>query len=239
MRNFDKSIPEEVNRIVSNHLATFHFVPTTTGVKNLKKEGIIKNVYLTGDVMYDSLISQIKIAEKKSNILKELKLDNKEYVIATIHRPINTDNRKNLTNIFSAFENCEKKVIIPLHPRTQKELEQNSLNFHESKNIIILNPLKYFDFLKLLNNSTKVVTDSGGVQKEAYILKKPCITIFNSTSWIETVEDGWNILVNPQKKEIINAILNFNPTGKQHNHYGNGDASMKIAKIINNFSRNN
>lgn len=238
LRNFDMSIPEEVNRVVSNHLATLHFAPTITAVKNLKAEGITKNVFLTGDVMYDSLISHIKVAEEKSNILTELKLVNKAYILATIHRPRNTDNVKNLVSIFSAFENCGKEVIIPLHPRTQKELKQNSLSFHKSKNLKILNPLSYFDFLKLLNNASKVITDSGGVQKESYILKKPCITIYDSTSWIETVKDGWNILVNPIKKEIINAIMNFNPKGMHFNHYGDGDAGVKIAKIINEFLLN-
>lgn len=238
LRNFDMSIPEEVNRVVSNHLATLHFAPTITAVKNLKAEGITKNVFLTGDVMYDSLISHIKVAEEKSNILTELKLVNKAYILATIHRPRNTDNVKNLVSIFSAFENCGKEVIIPLHPRTQKELKQNSLSFHKSKNLKILNPLSYFDFLKLLNNASKVITDSGGVQKESYILKKPCITIYDSTSWIETVKDGWNILVNPIKKEIINAIMNFNPKRMHFNHYGDGDAGVKIAKIINEFLLN-
>lgn len=235
LRNFDMSIPEEVNRVVSNHLATFNFAPTITAVNNLKKEGITKNVFLTGDVMYDSLISQMKIAEKKSCILKKLQIINEEYIIATIHRPRNTDNIKNLVNIFSAFKNCGKKVIVPLHPRTQKELKKNSLNFQGESNLKITNPLNYFDFLILLKNANKVVTDSGGVQKEAYILKKPCITIYPSTSWIETVEDGWNVLVQPEKNVIINTINNFEPSKKHHNHYGNGDAGKKISQIINDY----
>lgn len=239
LRNFDKSIPEEVNRIVSNHLATLHFAPTISAVKNLKQEGIKKNVFLTGDVMFDSLISNGEIAEKKSRILKELGLVNKEYILATIHRPRNTDKVKNLVNIFSAFKDCGKKVIVPLHPRTQKELKKNSLYYHGVNDLKIINPLNYFDFLKLLKNASKVVTDSGGVQKESYIFRKACITIYNSTSWIETVEDGWNLLVEPKKEIIIDAIQNFKPIGAHHSHYGKGDAGVKIAKIINDFFKKN
>jgi UDP-GlcNAc3NAcA epimerase len=235
LRNFDLSIPEEVNRVVSNHLATINFAPTVTAVENLKMEGIINNVFLTGDVMYDSLLANLPIAESTSTILSDLSLNEREYIVATIHRPENTDNTTNLTNIFSALKECGKKVLVPLHPRTLKELKNHSIDLLNSSNLKILNPLNYFDFLVLLNNSSMAITDSGGVQKEAYMLKKPCLTIYESTSWIETVNDGWNKLIRPEKDVIIEAIKNFKPAESYNSHYGDGKAAIKIAEIIDNY----
>ena len=206
-----------------------------TAVDNLGKEGLFDNVFLTGDVMYDMLLQNIEIAKEKSNILNELNLKEKKYILATIHRPENTDIPHNLSNIFNAFKSSKEKIVIPLHPRTIKELNRNSIDFKSSNNLIITKPKGYLDFLKLLINAKKVVTDSGGVQKEAYLLKVPCITIYNSTSWVETVKDGWNILVESEKEKIVNAINNFNPNGKQGNYFGDGHASMKIIKQIIRF----
>jgi UDP-N-acetylglucosamine 2-epimerase len=232
LRNFDMSIPEEINRIVTDHLATLLFAPTKTAVDNLGKEGLFDNVFLTGDVMYDMLLQNVEIAKAKSKVLDELNLKEKKYILATIHRPENTDIPHNLSNIFNAFRSSEEKIVIPLHPRTIKELNRNSIDIKSSNGFIITKPKGYLDFLKLLINAKKVVTDSGGVQKEAYLLKIPCITIYNSTSWVETVKDGWNILVEPEEKKIVNAINNFNPKGKQGNYFGDGNASKKIVKLI-------
>jgi len=239
LRNFDMTIPEEVNRVVSNHLASINFAPTVTAVQNLKMEGIVNNVYLTGDVMYDSLLSNLPIAESQSTILSDLHLNQQEYIVATIHRPENTDNASNLANIFSALRDCGKEVIVPLHPRTLKEIKKIQLPDIENTRLRIIEPLNYFDFLTLLNNANRIITDSGGVQKEAYMLQKPCITVYDSTSWIETVEDGWNILVKPQRDAIIDAIYNFKPPETHNNHYGDGYAAIKIINLINKYLENN
>jgi len=235
LRNFDLAIPEEINRIVTDHLATFLFAPTNTAIVNLRNEGLIDNVFLTGDVMFDMLLQNIEIANEKSNILNELNLKEKEYILATIHRPENTDIPHNLSNIFNAFKSSKEKIVIPLHPRTIKELKRNSINIKSFHNLTITKPKGYLDFLKLLINAKKVITDSGGIQKEAYLLKIPCITIYDSTSWVETVKDGWNILVKAEKGEIVNAINSFNPNGKQGNYFGDGNSSIKIVELINKF----
>jgi UDP-N-acetylglucosamine 2-epimerase len=239
LRNFDLAIPEEINRIVTDHLATLLFAPTKTAVFNLRKEGLVNNVFLTGDVMFDMLLQNIEIAKEKSNILNELNLKEKEYILATIHRPENTDIPHNLSNIFNAFRSSKEKIVIPLHPRTIKESKKNSIDIKSFNNLIIIKPKGYLDFLKLLINAKKVITDSGGVQKEAYLLKIPCITIYDSTSWVETVKDGWNILVKAEKGGIINAINSFNPNGKQGNYFGDGNSSIEIVELINKFLKNN
>jgi len=170
-------------------------------------------------------------------ILETLHLEEKNYLLATIHRAENTDNSENLINIFSAFLETDENIVIPLHLRTVKELKNNSFNFGNSKNLLVIKPLEYIDFLNLMVNAKKIVTDSGGIQKEAYLLKIPCITIFDSTSWVETLHDGWNVLVNPLKENIIDRICKFDPRGDQGNHFGDGRASVKIIDIINKFFR--
>ncbi len=232
LRNFDLHIPEEVNRLVADHISTFLFAPTQTAVDNLTKEGLADKTYLTGDVMYDVLLHNLEKSEKQSNILETFSLKHKEYVLATIHRPSNTDDPIHLANIFRAFESCGQIVVVPLHPRTVKELAKNSIHLDSTK-VRIIEAQGYFDFLKLLNHAAKVITDSGGVQKESYLLKIPCITIYDSTSWVETVRDGWNILSKAETNDIVEKIRTFNPTGIQGNYFGDGHSCERIIEIIN------
>lgn len=233
MRSYDK-IPEEINRVVIDHISDIFFCSTETAVKNLGKEGITKNVFLVGDLMIDALIQNIKIAEKTSNILEKLGLGKKEYMLATIHRAENTDDREKLKSIIDGFVNSNEKIILPLHPRTKKYLKAFSL-FERLKNsnVVIIDPLPYFDMLVLEKNARKIITDSGGIQKEAYFLKVPCVTLRDVTEWVETVEDGWNILVGVNVNAIVKAINNFIPKNKQKNIFGCGDSSKKIVEILN------
>jgi len=235
LRSFKKTMPEEINRIITDHISDLFFCPTQNAVDLLKKEGITKRVYFTGDVMYDSTIQNIKVAWKKSTIMEKLNIVTNEYLLVTVHRAENTDNEKNLISIFNAFLKNDQKIIIPLHPRTLKYIKLYGLynKIKRSKNIIIINPVSYLDMLMLEKNAKKVITDSGGVQKEAYFLKTPCITLRNETEWIETVKDKWNILVSCNKNKISQAIERFNPKTAQHNYFGNGDAVKKIVSIIN------
>ena len=230
LRSYDKNMPEEINRVLTDHISDLLFCPTKVSVENLKKEGIKNGVYLVGDVMYDSLIYNIKIAEKKSEILKKLELNKKDYLLLTIHRAENTDNIENLVKILKALSKIYEKVIFPVHPRTKNIIEKNKIKIGE--NIVLIDPLSYLDFIKLEKYAKKILTDSGGIQKEAYILKVPCITLRDRTEWIETIEDGWNVLVSRDKNKIIDAIKNFNPKEKQRNVYGNGKAARKIAEVI-------
>ncbi|ABE52899.1 non-hydrolyzing UDP-N-acetylglucosamine 2-epimerase [Methanococcoides burtonii] len=229
LRSFDKTMPEEINRIVTDHCSDILFCPTENAVNNLKNEGITDNVFLTGDVMADSVIYNKDIAEKQSTILNDLNLESKNYLLATVHRASNTDNPKNLQNIVDAFSKLDDLVVFPVHPRTKKLLKEYNLYDKLASSVKLIEPVGFLDFIKLMNNSKMILTDSGGIQKEAYILKIPCITLRENTEWMETVEDGWNVLVGVDKSRIVNAIDELNPVSKNHDdRFGNGTASKKI-----------
>ena len=231
LRSFDREMPEEINRVLTDHMSEILFAPTKYAMQNLKNEGIKKNIYNVGDLMYDLLMQLTHLIEK-SNILEKLNIQSKKYILFTLHRQSNTDNIKNITTILSSLSSIDENIIFPIHPRTFKKIKEYNVNV--GKNIKIIKPLGYIDFLSLEKNAKKIITDSGGIQKEAYIFKVPCITLREDTEWVETVDDDWNILVGSNKEKIINAINNFSPNNKQFNHYGNGNANKKIIKIINN-----
>ena len=230
LRSFDKSMPEEINRVLTDHCCDYLFCPTQTAVDNLNKENITTGVYLTGDVMVDMLSYNKEIAER-SEILEILNLKSRQYLVATIHRASNTDDRHNMENIVDALCEIDEKITFPLHPRTKKALKEYGLYDRLKGKIKLTEPLGYFDFLKLLNHTKRVLTDSGGIQKEAYILKVPCITLRDSTEWVETVEDGWNVLVGANKENIINIVNEFEPESKQRFIFEEG-ASRRIVKSI-------
>jgi UDP-N-acetylglucosamine 2-epimerase len=234
LRSFDRSMPEEINRILTDHASDILFVPTKTAVMNLKNEGVDKNVFLVGDVMYDVLKQSMKIAGQ-SQILETLKIQPKDYFLTTIHRPSNTDNIHNLSQILEILSSATKKVIFPIHPRTEHFIKKHGLERSIGRNVHMMKSVSYFDFLWLEKNAKKILTDSGGVQKEAYFLKIPCITLRENTEWTETIDDGWNILVGANKKKILDAMNNFKPNGKQENHFGKGDASRKIVNVLEEY----
>ncbi|NLC69407.1 MAG: UDP-N-acetylglucosamine 2-epimerase (non-hydrolyzing) [Clostridiaceae bacterium] len=233
MRSFDRTMPEEINRILTDHCSDILFCSTQSAVRNLRDEGIIEGVYLTGDVTVDALRRYKKIAEDKSTILERLDLSPKEYFVATIHRASNTDIKENIANIIEALCASDKKVVFPVHPRTQSVLVNFGLyeKLLNAKNIQVIQPLGYLDFLQLLNNAEKIITDSGGIQKEAYILQVPCITIRENTEWVETVEDGWNVLVGTDRDAISKMISEFSPQAGQTQIFGE-NASKQIVNRI-------
>ena len=231
LRSYDRRMPEEINRILTDHCSDLLFAPTRTAVENLMKEGITEGVYLTGDVMVDALKENIKIAERESIILNELNLKIKRYYLATIHRAENTDDFNNLGNIVNAF--CETEdLVFPCHPRTEKSLKKFNLWDKLTRKVKVVKPVGYLDMLMLEKNANKILTDSGGVQKEAYILKVPCITLRNTTEWVETVEDEWNVLAGSNKEKVIEMGCNFEPKRGQRNIFGDGNASKRIVRII-------
>ena len=233
LRMFDKSIPEEINRVLADYCSDYLFCPTQTAVDNLKHEGVTSGVYLTGDVMVDALNYNKEIAER-SNILDDLNLTDKKYILVTSHRPQNTDIRQKIENIANALIRLHELgeiLVFPIHPRTTKMLKTYSLYDRLRKNIILIEPLGYLEFLKLMNHAKKIVTDSGGIQKEAYILKVPCITLLGNTTWLETVDDGWNILVDTDMEKIIHSVQKFKPRDKYSNIFGQG-ACKEIVRII-------
>ena len=229
LRSYRLDMPEEVNRVLTDRISKFLFCPTKTAVKNLKNEGMVKGVYLVGDVMYDAFLDSQKLLSKRK-ILSKLELKPKGYLLLTIHRQENTDNFKNLKSILSALIKAEEKIVFPSHPRTKKALKK--IEGFKLKNFLPIKPVSYLDMLVLEKNARKILTDSGGVQKEAYWLGTPCITLRNETEWVETVEDKWNILTGAKSDKIINAIKNFNPSEKQRKIFGNGKASLKIARLM-------
>lgn len=238
LRSFNKKMPEEQNRVLTDHIASLLMCSTQTSVDNLKNEGITKNVYLTGDVMCDSVLYYSKLAEKKmnpSNInltpIYERK-EIKEWYLTTIHRAENTMNNTNLSNILEVFDKLDKMVIFPVHPRV-KQMVDELFKKNKYKNVYFVEPVDYLTMLYLTKNACKVVTDSGGLQKECYILDTPCITIREQTEWVETLLNGYNVLAKPEVNDLYNKIINShidNNKEKIH-YYGNGDA----AKIINKY----
>ncbi len=238
LRSYNMEMPEEQNRVLTDHISSILICPTQTAVDNLKKEGITKNVYLTGDVMCDSVIYYSNLAEEKINLSNiELipiyeKKDVKEWYLTTIHRAENTMDDKNLTNILEVFEKLDKMVIFPVHPRI-KSMVNELYKKNNYKNIYFIEPVDYLTMLYLTKNAHKVVTDSGGLQKECYILDTPCITIRNQTEWVETLKNGYNILSKPEKNELLEKIINAKicDLNKIH-YYGDGHAAERINEII-------
>ena len=229
LRSFNRQMPEETNRIVSDHTSDFLFAPTKTAMKNLEREGLTEKALLTGDIMVDSLMDNIERAEQISNILHIKGLVGKNYYLMTLHRPYNVDDHSKLRNIFAKLSKINGQIIFPVHPRTIKVINDNQLVIPE--NILLSEPVGYLDFIKLESCSMKIITDSGGIQKEAYILKKPCITIRPETEWVETVEEGWNVLVDVDSDDFVNTIESFNPVKEQHDIFGTNVAQKMFDKI--------
>jgi len=233
-RMFDKNIPEEINRVLTDHVSSFLFAPTQTAVDNLEREGINNGIYLIGDVMLDSFLQFSEVAKRNSRILRELTLGKGEYLLATVHRARNTEIEENLKIVVEAFCSTDETIVFPIHPRTVKYLKQYRLygQLRDAANIILISPVGYLDSIILTRNARKVLTDSGGLQKEAYFSKVPCITLDEATGSPETVEDGWNILVGSNKGKIVEAVRHFKPEGNQRNVFGDGKASERIVKLI-------
>lgn len=233
LRSFDRTMPEEINRVITDHISNILFCPTDTAVMNLKNEGITEGVYNVGDVMVDALKYNQRIAENKSTILQDMSLNPKEYLLATVHRASNTDNKENLSSIVEAFSDVEETIVFPIHPRTRKYLKEYNLWEKVLKNTKVIPPVGYLDMLKLESNARKILTDSGGVQKEAYMLGVPCITLRDNTEWVETIEEGWNLLAGADYEKIKHAIENFEGTDIRNDVFGDGNASNKISQKMN------
>jgi UDP-GlcNAc3NAcA epimerase len=239
LRSFNRKMPEEINRVLTDHCSSLLFCPSEQAVQNLAKEGIRRGVSLVGDVMYDVCLWHKKRADKHNNLLIELGLQPKSYALATIHRCENTDDYDRLSSIFNGLEKIVSKgmpVVLPLHPRTKKMLQSLSIPFSKIK---VIKPLSYEEMLLFEKNAKVILTDSGGVQKEAYWLGIPCITLRDETEWVETVQLGWNIVAEIDSDFIADAIHNPPIGEKQPMLYGNGDTAEKIVnRIVKQFSTN-
>jgi UDP-N-acetylglucosamine 2-epimerase (non-hydrolysing) len=231
LRSHNRLMPEEVNRVVADHLSTYLFCPTQTAVEQLAAEGIRSGVHLVGDVMYDVALATAQEARQRDT-LRRLGLTKKEYLLCTVHRPANTDDPQSLRGIVEALAESRETVVFPVHPRTKKAIERDGLLEKLPDSLILTDPLDYLDFQSLLMEARKVLTDSGGVQKEAYFFGVPCLTLRDETEWMETVEDGWNVLVGADKAEILRAIASFEPRGTKQKSFGDGHAAERIVEIL-------
>lgn len=225
LRSYNRNMPEEINRVVTDHISTLLFCSSQTGVDNLKKEGITQGVLVSGDVMHDAVDLFLPIAEKKVDVVRLLGDSN--FVLATIHRPSNTDVLDRLQEIVSALGQLPMRVIWPVHPRNKHSLEKLIL----PPNLDLREPFSYLEMLLALKKCHTVITDSGGLQKEAYWSRKPCITVRQETEWVETLEGGWNQLL-PNVSDLKQAF-DKRPSSPNNEHlYGDGKSSSFIAQAV-------
>lgn len=237
LRSFNRRMPEEINRILTDHCSTFLFSPTKGATEQLEREGISSaSIHQVGDVMYDAFLYYRQRALSESNILEKLDLIQKRYVLATIHRAENTDDFDRLSEIMLGLSAIAKEtpVVLPLHPRTRLSLNQWSLWSTLQKELIVVDPIGYFDMLQLECHALAILTDSGGVQKEAYFSGVPCLTLRDETEWKELVEGGYNRLVHPDRQSIFfqfQALSSPFLEGEEK-LYGHGNAADKITSIL-------
>lgn len=231
LRSFNRAMPEEINRVLTDHLSSWLFPPTETARAHLAREGITAGVEVVGDVMYD-VLKQVQpgLAERAGALLSELGIAPGTYLLLTIHRPANTDDPVRLRQVARAIGDLGKPVIFPVHPRTRKCIEQYHLTWNAQ--VQLIEPLGHLDMLALVQAAKRVVTDSGGVQKEAFLLGAPCVTLREETEWPETLEGGWNILVGSRPEAIVEAIERPQPKPLYRHPFGEGDAALRIAGFL-------
>lgn len=231
LRSFNMNMPEEVNRILTDRVSHQLFCPTSLSVRNLHNEGINKGVYNVGDVMYDIAIHYGDKLDSKKDYIND-----QDYILATLHRAENTDSLSRMKSIIDAFQILSKDmhIILPLHPRTKNILKEYKLS--EKLNAVeVIEPQSYLDMIALEKSAKVILTDSGGIQKEAFFYQVPCVTMRDETEWRETIESGWNVLVGADSNSIVNNVRNFYETAPRlcsKKPYGNGDASLKITDTI-------
>lgn len=233
-RSFNRVMPEEINRLVADRLANLHFCVSQVGEQNLVSEGITNSAYWVGDVMLDALLYALPIARTKSKILSQLQIEPKNYSLVTIHRAANTDDPLRLHQIIGALNQVSETIILPVHPRTRKAL--SSLNVHIENNVRIIDPVGYFDMIVLEENARLIATDSGGVQREAYYLEIPCLTLRDETEWIATVQTRWNKLIGADQKMILDSWFDFIPPSEHPPIYGAGNAAQQISEILKDYA---
>lgn len=235
LRSFNMAMPEEINRILTDRISDILFCPTTTAIHNLHQEGMENcnnKIVLCGDIMYDAALFYKAKSDLESTVLQDLNLTGNGFVLATIHRQENTDDPMRLANIIEALNDIHRhtQVIVPLHPRTKKIIESKEINTH----FTIIDPVGYLDMISLTSHAAVVITDSGGLQKEAYFFSKYCITLRDQTEWVELVDGGFNVLAGADKKSISEAYHHFLDSNIVFDNalYGDGHAAAKILKEL-------
>ncbi len=231
MRSYERALPEEVNRVVTDHLSTYLFCPTRSAVDALAKEGISERVYCAGDLMYDALIATLPLAQRREGEeLAKRGLAPGGYYLATIHRQANTDNPGVLRRLFQALSFLDLPVVLPLHPRTLEAARDAAVR--PGENLIVTEPVGYLEMVALERNARAIITDSGGVQREAYFLEVPCVTLREESEWLETVRSGWNVLAGSDPARIAAAAKRPRPEQPPERVFGDGHAAAKIVEIL-------
>jgi UDP-N-acetylglucosamine 2-epimerase len=234
LRSYNRKMPEEINRVCTDHISDFLFCPTNVALENLRKEGITRNVFMVGDVMKDAVMQNISKVDAAAVLMKYGLSAITPFYFFTLHRQENTSDIGRLAMILDIVGQARCRTFFPVHPRTKKVLKEHRLEVPE--NIVMIEPVDYLESLAFQQEASLIITDSGGMQKEAYILGKPCITLRDETEWVETVEDGWNILVGASMERFLKAEVSFNrddhKTNTRRDIFGNGDAAEKIVETL-------
>jgi len=232
LRSFRRGMPEEINRVLTDHISTLLFCPSQVSVDHLAREGVTKGVHIVGDTMTEVLLD---IEDRlKDDVLDRMGVKKGRYVLCTIHRQENADDRKNMEEIIGAILSSGETFVLPLHPRTRKNLAGWGMleGLEKAENVVLTEPQNFMSFTALEKNAHKIMTDSGGVQKEAFFFDVPCVTVRDETEWVETLEDGWNVLVGAHRDRIIEALRQERPKKKRTVSYGDGKVSERIVDII-------
>jgi UDP-N-acetylglucosamine 2-epimerase len=238
MRSFDRAMPEELNRVLTDHASDLLLCSTETAVRNLEREGAAGEIHLVGDVMADVSLAFRDIAEERATILEDRGLEPGGYVALTAHRSGNVDDPKRLEKLVELIEALPVRVVFPVHFRTEARLEAVGLfdRLERAEHVELTPPLGYLDFLKLARHARAVLTDSGGVQKEAYLLGVPCLTLRDTTEWVETVDAGWNVLVDLDRDATLRA-LERDPPAERPELYGGGHAAERVCEVIGTYTQ--
>jgi len=233
LRSYERDMPEEINRVLTDHAADMLFTPSRRSTETLADEGIpAERIHTVGDVQYDAVLLARETARESSTVLDDLNLSPESFTLATVHRPRNTDDGYRLTAIMGALADCDSDVVLPVHPRTENSLRDRGLWDRYADDIRFVEPAGYLDFIRLLDAAERVVTDSGGVQKEAFFLDTFCLTLREETEWTETVEAEWNVLVGADPTRIRSAMARQPPQSEKPSLYGDGGAAERIVEIL-------
>lgn len=232
LRSYNREMPEEINRVLTDHASDLLFPPSESAADTLRQEGITEGVHMVGDVMYDAILWARDVAVTESDVLERVGIEEGEYILSTVHRASNTDDPDRLESIVEGLSNGPLPVVLPVHPRTENQLREYGLWERATSELEVIDPVGYLDFVRLIDGSERVATDSGGVQKEAFYLDTPCVTMRDETEWLETVESGWNVLTGADREQIVTELRSNHRLDEKPTPYGDGTAGEAVMSVL-------